>query len=271
MENPNKNSNLTNLDDIIFENRNKTYGAYFLRKNYSKYLTKAVIYGLGACLLLIGGAWGYQKFVVPNLSQDEITSLDVNLEDLVEEEEEEEIIEIPEEEEPEPEPPEEINQIQFLPPEPKADEEVKIELPPPTIEEAKDAVISKETVEGKIEVGLVPPPPPPPPKAPSGLGKATEEKIFTAVEQQPEFPGGTAEMYKYIGSNMKYPAAAQRANVSGRVFVKFVVEREANRQSGLGFRWGLGLVGLGTIRYGARGSSRTLNPKLKSTGHNPKP
>jgi protein TonB len=60
------------------------------------------------------------------------------------------------------------------------------------------------------------------------------------VEQQPEFPGGTAEMYKYLSKNIKYPSAASRANVSGRVFMSFVVNTDGSIQDvsvlkGLGF------------------------------------
>ena len=48
-------------------------------------------------------------------------------------------------------------------------------------------------------------------------------EIFTAVEEQPEFPGGQATMFRYLGENIVYPKAAQRANISGRVFVRFIV------------------------------------------------
>ncbi|AWW00589.1 energy transducer TonB [Arcticibacterium luteifluviistationis] len=227
----NKNSSPANLDDIIFEHRNKTYGAYFLRKNYSKFLTKAAVYGISSCLLLIGGAWGYQKFVVPNLAPEEITSVEIDLSALEEELEEEEEIDIPppEEEEPPPPPPE-LKQVQFLPPEPKADEEVIIETPPPEDKDLEDAIVSTQDVEGEDVTDVFTPPPPPPPAVtkPAGLGKPKEEQIFTAVEQNPEFPGGTSEMYKYINSKIKYPPAAQRANISGRVFVKFVVEKDGS-------------------------------------------
>jgi len=55
-----------------------------------------------------------------------------------------------------------------------------------------------------------------------------EDEIFSTVEEQPEFPGGIKEMYGFIGKNLKYPSAAQRANVSGKVFVKFVVEKDGS-------------------------------------------
>lgn len=59
-------------------------------------------------------------------------------------------------------------------------------------------------------------------------GNIGEEKIFTAVEKNPEYPGGVAEMYKFIGTHVKYPAAASRANVSGRVFLQFVVRTDGS-------------------------------------------
>jgi protein TonB len=226
----NKNS-AADLDEIIFEGKNKSYGAYFLRKNYSKYLTKAAVYGVGASLLILGGAWGYQKFIVPNLDKDAFEVVDIDLSALDEKVDEEAPPPPPppQEEEPPPPPPE-VKQVQFLPPEPKADEEVVIEVPPPTLKEVETAVISNKTVEGEDVTNVFTPPPPPPPAItkPAGLGKPKEEEIFTAVEQMPEFPGGTTEMYRFINNNIKYPAAAQRANVSGRVFVKFVVEPDGS-------------------------------------------
>jgi protein TonB len=43
------------------------------------------------------------------------------------------------------------------------------------------------------------------------------------VEEQAEFPGGTAAMYKYIQQNVQYPAMAREAGISGKCFLKFVV------------------------------------------------
>ena len=53
------------------------------------------------------------------------------------------------------------------------------------------------------------------------------DEIFTAVEHQPEFPGGQRAFSAYIRSNMKYPAEAQRAKFSGgKVYVQFVVNTD---------------------------------------------
>ena len=47
-------------------------------------------------------------------------------------------------------------------------------------------------------------------------------------DEQPEFPGGIKALYTYLGENIKYPQAAQEANVSGKVFVKFVIKSNGN-------------------------------------------
>jgi protein TonB len=57
------------------------------------------------------------------------------------------------------------------------------------------------------------------------------EPILTAVEKQPEFLGGTSELYKYIGTHLKYPKVAAERGIEGRVFVKFIVDREGNVQN----------------------------------------
>lgn len=59
--------------------------------------------------------------------------------------------------------------------------------------------------------------------------KAPEpEKIFTAVEEQPKFPGGDAELYKWLSKNIRYPEMAAQNNIQGRVTVQFVVEKDGS-------------------------------------------
>jgi TonB family protein len=54
------------------------------------------------------------------------------------------------------------------------------------------------------------------------------EEVFTIVEAQPEFPGGIEAMYEFINENMKYPEAAERANIEGHIYVKFVVQKDGS-------------------------------------------
>ena len=53
----------------------------------------------------------------------------------------------------------------------------------------------------------------------------TEEPVFTAVEQMPQFPGGEGELMNYISNNIKYPPMAMENNIQGRVVVQFVVTK----------------------------------------------
>ncbi|MBR6048778.1 MAG: energy transducer TonB [Bacteroidales bacterium] len=55
-----------------------------------------------------------------------------------------------------------------------------------------------------------------------------EQTIFQVVENDPEFPGGVEAMYKYLAQNIKYPQLARENNITGRVYVTFVVERDGS-------------------------------------------
>ncbi len=55
---------------------------------------------------------------------------------------------------------------------------------------------------------------------------ADEEEIFVVVENDPEFPGGTEALHRYLASNIKYPEQAKAEKIQGRVFVTFVIEKD---------------------------------------------
>lgn len=55
-----------------------------------------------------------------------------------------------------------------------------------------------------------------------------EEEIFTVVENDPEYPGGMEALYKYLASNIHYPALAKENNITGKVYVTFVVEKDGS-------------------------------------------
>lgn len=56
----------------------------------------------------------------------------------------------------------------------------------------------------------------------------TETPIFTVVENEPEFPGGMEALYKYLAQNIKYPQLARENNITGKVYVTFVVEKDGS-------------------------------------------
>ncbi|MCA9487717.1 MAG: energy transducer TonB [Nanoarchaeota archaeon] len=55
-----------------------------------------------------------------------------------------------------------------------------------------------------------------------------ESQIFIVVESMPEFPGGEKGLHEYLAQNLKYPKVAREANISGRVFLTFVVETDGS-------------------------------------------
>ena len=55
-----------------------------------------------------------------------------------------------------------------------------------------------------------------------------EEEPYTAVEQMPQFPGGTSELMKYITANLRYPEDAKQAKKSGRVIARFTVQEDGS-------------------------------------------
>jgi len=64
----------------------------------------------------------------------------------------------------------------------------------------------------------------------SSIKSENTDKVynFVSIEKQPEFPGGIAKFYKYLGSSIKYPKIAQENNVQGKVFLSFVVEKDGS-------------------------------------------
>jgi protein TonB len=58
--------------------------------------------------------------------------------------------------------------------------------------------------------------------------KTAEPEIFTVVEENPEFPGGVAKMYEFIGKNLNYPPLAKENNIQGRVVIQFVVNEDGS-------------------------------------------
>lgn len=66
------------------------------------------------------------------------------------------------------------------------------------------------------------------------------EPVYEKVDAMAEFPGGITEMINFIGQNLKYPKPAARANVTGKVFVKMIIEKDGSISSpkivkGIGF------------------------------------
>ena len=54
------------------------------------------------------------------------------------------------------------------------------------------------------------------------------DEVFSIVEEMPSFPGGNTKFYEFVSKNLKYPRKALKANVEGKVVVRFVVEEDGD-------------------------------------------
>ena len=224
------NSNSSNqqyetLDDIIFEGRNKLYGAYFLRQEYKQIVKRATLIGVGAFGLALSTPFIWASQGSRDKREVEITLQDVKLPPA-----EEKKIELPEPPKPET-PVEPVKQIKYLAPEIVTDER-EIELPPTQEELAESkASIGPENVDG-AEIEMPPVDPDlantkPAIEAPVHVEK-TEEKEFIVVEQMPAYKGGMRALSDFLSKNLKFPSQAQRAGISGKVYVSFIISGDGS-------------------------------------------
>ncbi len=218
--------------DLIFEGRNKQYGAYKLRtqtgkRNVKAIITIAVLAAL--CIILFYIKAGYDAYQAAHAKNENVTEIsalnqpkkkEAKVERKVQVEEKKEVVK------------EVKSSIKFTAPVIKKDADVKPE------EEMKtqDQIMQTNTAIGALDV-----------KGNSDQGEIlkvtqrvetepvkaepkpeVENKVFDVVEQMPSFPGGPSALMQYLSSNIKYPVVAQENGVQGRVVVSFVVERDGS-------------------------------------------
>lgn len=54
------------------------------------------------------------------------------------------------------------------------------------------------------------------------------DEVFLIVEARPQFPGGDTELFKFLTSHVKYPTAARRMAIEGRVYLTMIVEKDGS-------------------------------------------
>lgn len=239
-----KNVDLTSKEwrDIVFADKNKEFGAYQLRKDSDKRHNMAALYALIGLVVIILLVIGYSKYSDYKAEQDRLA--------LIEERERMQALEVEmteddadkeEEEAPEqkmememPTVPEEVlatvqvTQIAIVDADKVKNEVVDMETQKEdntargvVNQEGADDADKFKAVQEAVVVK----------EEPVVEKKPEPEKIFVAVEQPAEFPGGQAAMMKWLSNNIRYPESAQQNGISGRVVVKFVVERDGSVSS----------------------------------------
>ena len=209
--------------DIIFEGRNKDYGAYQLRKTYNKRLAISLAIMAGIILFVflaylassaIGGDEGPKKVIVQ----------DVQLQEVKQEEKKEPPPPPPP---PKPEPPK-VEITKFTPPKIVKDEEVKEEEKPPEVEKLEETKIGTINQEGEKDQGIVAPPVSDEGKGVIEAPKKDEtdyDKTFTKVEIESEYPGGASAWQRYLNKNLRYPQDAIDNEIQGTIIVQFIVDK----------------------------------------------
>lgn len=218
--------------DLVFADKNKAFGAYVMRSQSDRRHNKAFLFlliGLAAAIVLIIAWSKYSDYRQEQAAIEAKLQAEKMLAAQLEQMEEPEIEEEPEEQKIEieiPEVPQEVlatvqvTQIAIV-------DEVKNEVM--DMEDQKEdntarGVVNQEGSDDAdkfkaVQEAVVVKEPEPAPK---------EDEIFQAVEQQAEFPGGTAALMKWLSNNIRYPEAAAQNDVQGRVIVKFVVEKDGS-------------------------------------------
>ena len=212
--------------DIIFEGKNKSYGAYQLRKNYNKTLTKALIITASVLLLIFLGTLA-ANVINKNKAKEVIDVVDTQMAEI---KKDEPPPPPPPPPPPTPPPPPEVNQVKFTPPKIVKDEEVK---PDEKIEEIKeDQVISTKTVESDNKVQIVQAPVEDKGTQVVEVPKKDddENKVFNKVEVEASFPGGESAWRRYLQNNLDANTPIDNGAPEGTysVIVRFIVSRDGS-------------------------------------------
>jgi len=223
-----KSTTFRDMLDIIFADRNKSYGAYQLRRAYTKYLGRAFAYGL----LLIGLFFALPyilnavRALAPEPPPVEVVAelgpppdIDPNNPP-------------PPPPPPPPTPPPPTRStVQFVPPVVKKDEEVQEEKPP-AIEELieKKEDIGAETKEGDDNAAMTIDENPSELKVVEEPKPVVEDKTYEMfdIQKPPSFPGGEKALQQFLAENIKYPALARENNIQGNCAIAFVVNKDGS-------------------------------------------
>ena len=201
----NEKNNAPAFDEIVFESRNKEYGAYKLRKRYNRNVTIALLIGILIIATAVITPFISAKAAENNKKRAE-RQVVIKMENL---DTPHDVVAPPP---PPPPPPTDVVQQQKYVP-PQVVDSIKPEdlKQLMTADQAQTEVTNKEVVEVVQQV-----------KEEVQEAEA-EPEPFVVVEEMPSFPGGDVALLKYIGEHTQYPEVAKENNIQGRVIIRFCV------------------------------------------------
>ena len=217
--------------DMMFEHRNKEYGAYVLRRQTGRrnvISMVAVLLLFAAVMIFMIAKNAYEAYQKEHAVMDQVTELSA-LTQQKKKEAKVERKEIPVKQEQQQVVEKVKSSVKFTAPVIKKDDEVK----PEDELKSQDEIMNSKVAVGALNVvgndenGEVL-------KAKEVIAtepvkpKEEENKVFDVVEQMPSYPGGMGALMQYLSSNIKYPVIAEENGIQGRVICTFVVERDGS-------------------------------------------
>ncbi len=205
--------------DILFENRNKEYGAYELRRHYGQRLKKSVGFVFLCSFLVYGFIYIENHFVhfakpVHVYETPETTLINVD--------EQKHQIKLPDK----PLPERRMAEIPYTKP---VITRLQVVNPPPTQEELADKIISNKAVDGdKLHGSDIMPAPAGTNAGGTGVQPEPDDKPVEIAQFMPEFPGGMAALQRFLSRNLKTPRNDMEPGSKIRVLVRFVVDRDGS-------------------------------------------
>ena len=196
------------FDEIVFELRNKEYGAYRLRKKYNRNVIIAIIIGIILISTAVITPYLNTKAAETRAKRTE-TQVEIKMENL--DQPAENVAPPP----PPPPPPtsDVVQQARYVPPVvvDSVSPEESVQLM--TADQAQVVVVDEDV--NIVEVVAV---------ATEEVQEDVDEaEPFVVVEEMPMFPGGESELLKFIAENTQYPEVAKENNIQGKVIVRFCV------------------------------------------------
>lgn len=220
--------------DLVFEGKNKEFGAYVLRAQSDKRHNKAMLITVIGVIVILILSFAYGKYNDYRMEQKEkeiqLLAEQQAMAALTEEqeqpEEEEEVQQRVEEQKPEVLPEEVLNTMKATEIAIADDNEVVEEIKSQDeIKESQTAIGSTNFDKGTDDINVVR-------EYKDEViveeKKPEPEQVFVSVEQMPKFPGGDAELMKYIQEHLRYPTMAAENNIQGKVVVQFVVTKNGS-------------------------------------------
>jgi protein TonB len=195
---------IPDLDDIVFNKRNKEYGGYVLRKAYNRNVSISLLTGILIIATIVIAPFLKARALETQQKRAE-RQVEIKMENL--DQPADQIVVPP----PPPPPADIVQQQKYIPP--QVVDSIKPEdvMGLMTADQAQVEVKNEEVVEVVQQ------------KKEEVEEAEAEPEPFLSVEEMPEPPGGIEGLFKYIAANTVYPELAKENNIQGKVYVRFCV------------------------------------------------